>query len=253
MTPIYRSPDQVQALAMQSLLLDHRIQASIIETRKTGNSMLASLFASLITRMPGKGRDVVSASMTQCVLISLIALTISLPCVAANTQPSGGPVILIMGDSLSAGYGIETSKDWASLLEQRLVSENFPYRVVNASISGETTNGGLSRLAQALATHRPQIVIIELGANDGLRGLPLYLMRNNLEKMIELCQQANTRVPGGSHPWFHTSDCLGYPGNRSQYSKNDISLWPAKRYLAASQHPPYYPSRIRFRVLDQRN
>lgn len=132
--------------------------------------------------------------MTQCVLISLIALTISLPCVAANTQPSGGPVILIMGDSLSAGYGIETSKDWASLLEQRLVSENFPYRVVNASISGETTNGGLSRLAQALATHRPQIVIIELGANDGLRGLPLYLMRNNLEKMIELCQQANTRV-----------------------------------------------------------
>lgn len=99
-----------------------------------------------------------------------------------------------MGDSLSAGFGIETSKDWASLLEQRLMSENLPYRVVNASISGETTNGGLSRLAQALATHRPHIVILELGANDGLRGLPLYLMRNNLGKMIELCRQANARV-----------------------------------------------------------
>jgi acyl-CoA thioesterase-1 len=144
--------------------------------------------------MFGKCRLNLLTPMTQLVLVSLIALTISLPCVAENTQSPNAPVILIMGDSLSAGFGIKLSEDWASLLEQRLVSENLAYRVVNASISGETTNGGLNRLAQTLETHRPQVVILELGANDGLRGLPLYLIRNNLSHMIKLCQQANTRV-----------------------------------------------------------
>jgi acyl-CoA thioesterase-1 len=144
--------------------------------------------------MLGKYRLTLLTPITQLVLVPLIALTISLPCVAGNAQSPNAPIILIMGDSLSAGFGIKISEDWASLLEQRLVSENLPYRVVNASISGETTNGGLSRLTQALKTHRPKIVILELGANDGLRGLPLYLMRNNLSLMIEQCQQANTRV-----------------------------------------------------------
>ena len=99
-----------------------------------------------------------------------------------------------MGDSLSVGFGMTISASWPSLLQQRLKSENLSHRVVNASISGETTSGGLSRLGQALGAHQPQIVIIELGANDGLRGLPLELMRKNLSEMIELCQQAKTQV-----------------------------------------------------------
>ena len=135
-----------------------------------------------------------SSMIIQSVLITFSALLISLPCVAENSQPSDSPAILIMGDSLSAGFGMKASESWPSLLQQRLTSENLPHRVMNASISGETTNGGLSRLSQALDAHKPKIVIIELGANDGLRGLPLNLMRNNLSRMIELCQQLKTQV-----------------------------------------------------------
>lgn len=135
-----------------------------------------------------------SSTIIQFVLITFSALLISLPCVAENSQPSDSPAILIMGDSLSAGFGMKASESWPSLLQQRLKSENLPHRVINASISGETTNGGLSRLSQALDAHKPKIVIIELGANDGLRGLPLNLMRNNLSRMIKLCQQLKTQV-----------------------------------------------------------
>ena len=139
-------------------------------------------------------------------LMALVALAISLPCVADNSQPfnrsniqpnilpNKAPAILIMGDSLSAGFGMKISDSWTSLLQQRLKSENLPHRVINASISGETTNGGLSRLAQALDAHKPKIVIIELGANDGLRGLPLDLMRKNLSRMIDTSLQAKARV-----------------------------------------------------------
>lgn len=135
-------------------------------------------------------------------LMALVAFAISLPCVADNSQPinrsnilpNKAPVILIMGDSLSSGFGMKLSEGWASLLQQRLKSENLPHRVINASISGETTNGGLSRLAQALDAHKPKIVIIELGANDGLRGLPLNLMRKNLSRMINTSRQAKARV-----------------------------------------------------------
>ncbi|MDT8384758.1 MAG: arylesterase [Gammaproteobacteria bacterium] len=118
----------------------------------------------------------------------------SVPCVAADPQPPAAPTILIMGDSLSAGFGMAVASGWASLLQQRLAAEHLPHRVVNASISGETTSGGLSRLPQALQTHQPEIVIIELGANDGLRGLPLGLIENNLARMIEQCRQANAKV-----------------------------------------------------------
>ena len=79
----------------------------------------------------------------------------------------------MLGDSLSAGYGIKIQEGWVSLLSQRLASEGYGYRVVNASVSGETTQGGLARLPRALETHKPAIVIVELGGNDGLRGLPL--------------------------------------------------------------------------------
>ena len=104
------------------------------------------------------------------------------------------PVILVLGDSLSAGYGIGKEQSWPSLLARRLQEKRLPQRVVNISISGETTAGGRSRLAAALKEHRPQIVLLELGANDGLRGLPLEQMQDNLAAMIQLSQQQGARV-----------------------------------------------------------
>ncbi len=104
------------------------------------------------------------------------------------------PKILIVGDSLSAAYGISKEQGWPALLSKRLQTEGYPHTVVNISISGETTRGGLSRLAPALREHRPAIVVIELGANDGLRGLPLQQMRDNLATMIRQSQAERARV-----------------------------------------------------------
>jgi len=113
---------------------------------------------------------------------------------AANATGSAPRTIVVLGDSLSAGYGIKIQDGWVSLLSKRLVSGGYGYRVVNASISGETTQGGLARLPRALTTHKPDIVIVELGGNDGLRGLPLATSRENLRKIIELAKASNARV-----------------------------------------------------------
>jgi acyl-CoA thioesterase-1 len=94
-----------------------------------------------------------------------------------------------MGDSLSAAYGMPVDVGWVSLFEQRLREKGYPHRVVNASISGETTRGGLDRLPAALREFHPEIVIVELGANDGLMGQPLRVMMDNLTSMIELSRQ----------------------------------------------------------------
>jgi len=102
--------------------------------------------------------------------------------------------ILVLGDSLSAAYGLEAKQGWVALLEQRLTAQGYGYGVVNASVSGETSDGGLSRLPRALQLHHPELVILELGANDGLRGLPLTGTRANLEKMIQLSQEAGAQV-----------------------------------------------------------
>ena len=102
--------------------------------------------------------------------------------------------VLVVGDSLSAGYGLEPEESWVALLQNRLSSEGYEHTVVNASISGDTTGGGLRRLPRALEVHRPGIVIIELGGNDGLRGTPVVVIRSNLEKMIEMSQDAGARV-----------------------------------------------------------
>ena len=102
--------------------------------------------------------------------------------------------LLVWGDSLSAGYGIAKEQAWPSLLQTRLKDNGFSYRVVNASVSGETSAGGRSRLPAALKQHQPQLVIIELGANDGLRGLPMTEMQNNLAAMIELCKRNGAKV-----------------------------------------------------------
>ena len=102
--------------------------------------------------------------------------------------------ILVFGDSLSAGYGIRQDAAWPSLLAKRLQEKSLDYSVVNASISGETTSGGRSRLDAALAKHAPSIVIIALGANDGLRGLPIATMRDNLTAMADSAQKSKARV-----------------------------------------------------------
>ena len=102
--------------------------------------------------------------------------------------------LLVFGDSLSARYGISEKRSWVSLLGERLAKEKLDYRIVNASISGETTSGGRARLAKVLADHKPAVVILELGGNDGLRGLPVPEMRKNLSAMIEQSQKAGARV-----------------------------------------------------------
>ena len=104
------------------------------------------------------------------------------------------PVVLVVGDSLSAEYGLVRGQGWVALLEQRLQNHRSRARVVNASISGDTTSGGRSRLPTLLRTHKPSVVIIELGGNDALRGLPLDVSRANLQVMIEASQQAGARV-----------------------------------------------------------
>ncbi len=105
------------------------------------------------------------------------------------------PVLLVFGDSLSAAYGIPREAGWVSLLEKRLAREGHSgWRVVNASASGETTAGGLTRLPGVLAAHRPRIVVLELGANDGLRGLPLAHTAANLEAMMDLAGKQGAAV-----------------------------------------------------------
>jgi acyl-CoA thioesterase-1 len=114
---------------------------------------------------------------------------------ASGTTATVPPrTILVLGDSVSAGYGLAIGEGWVSLLQGRLKMQGYGYRVVNASVSGETTTGGLARLPRALSVHRPQIVVLELGGNDGLRGLPLETSRANLEKMIQLSKVAGAQV-----------------------------------------------------------
>ena len=105
-----------------------------------------------------------------------------------------GRTVLVVGDSLSAGHGIAQEESWVALLGERLCSEGYGYAVVNASITGDTTTGGLRRLPRALKLHQPAVVIIELGGNDGLRGTPIAVMRSNLTQMIELSQAAGAHV-----------------------------------------------------------
>ncbi len=99
-----------------------------------------------------------------------------------------------MGDSISAAYGIQREAGWVALLDQRLGALGSPWQVVNASISGETTGGGLARLANALAAHDPGIVIIELGGNDGLRGYPVAMIRDNLDQLVALSKAQSRNV-----------------------------------------------------------
>ena len=102
--------------------------------------------------------------------------------------------ILVLGDSLSAGYGLPQGSGWVKLLEQRLLAKGHEFQVVNASISGETTAGGLRRVGTLLDRHRPRIVIIELGANDGLRGVDSGLISDQLSSIVRICRQSGAKV-----------------------------------------------------------
>jgi acyl-CoA thioesterase-1 len=101
-----------------------------------------------------------------------------------HANSAEAPTVLIFGDSLSAGYGIDVDQSWAALLQSRLQAQGYEHRVVNASISGETTEGGAARIESALASFSPALIILELGGNDGLRGFPPARMKSNLEKII---------------------------------------------------------------------
>jgi acyl-CoA thioesterase-1 len=113
---------------------------------------------------------------------------------SARAQAKPSPVILVVGDSLSAEYGLPRGTGWVALLEQRLAQEKITAKVVNASVSGDTTSGGRSRLPALLATHRPTHVVLELGANDALRGLPLTMTQDNLLEMTRLVKRSGARV-----------------------------------------------------------
>ena len=126
-------------------------------------------------------------------LILLALLAASVP--ANGAAPAETPVILVFGDSISAGYGLSrVEQGWVTLLQTRLKNEDYGYQVVNASVSGETTAGGLARLPRALDLHKPKIVILELGGNDGLRALPIAQMRANLLRMVDLASAAGAKV-----------------------------------------------------------
>ena len=129
-------------------------------------------------------------SITRLLLIlsSLLA-----PALSAEEAASRSSIVIV-GDSLSAAYGMEISESWPSLLQRRLDENGHAYRVFNSSITGDTTQGGLTRLPRLLERHHPAIVFLELGGNDGLRGLPVEVTRNNLASMIEQSRAAGARV-----------------------------------------------------------
>jgi len=124
-------------------------------------------------------------------LFLLLTIVTSLAC--AQNSTSGTIKILVMGDSLSAGYGIDIQQGWVNLLEKEL-TKNRSIQIINASVSGETSSGGNTRLPALLAEHKPNIVILELGGNDGLRGQPLKLLEKNLQTMIDASKKSDAKV-----------------------------------------------------------
>lgn len=121
----------------------------------------------------------------------LVAVIMSLMSMTAMAKP---PVIIVLGDSISAGYGIEVDQAWAALLQDRLAQSRSNYRISNESISGDTSAGGLARIDRILAEHKPAVVLIELGANDGLRGLSPAAMKSNLADITQRARQAGATV-----------------------------------------------------------
>ena len=149
-----------------------------------------------------------------------------------TTLASANPVILVMGDSLSAEYGLPRGAGWVKLLEGQLQKQGSPWLVFNASISGETSAGGLSRLPTLLETKKPRIILLELGANDALRGLSIEQTQNNLRKMILLSKQSGAKVLlfGMQIP----------PNYGQQYTKQFKELYPALANEEGVQLLPFF-------------
>ncbi len=127
-------------------------------------------------------------------MIKIKALTFCVFLLSSLPGMAAEPSLLILGDSLSAAYGIDTRLGWVNLLQQRLAGHNPHWRVINGSISGDTTSGGLARLPGLLQQHRPELVIIALGSNDGLRGFGFNQIQQNLTRMVEAVEEENGRV-----------------------------------------------------------
>jgi acyl-CoA thioesterase-1 len=130
-----------------------------------------------------------------CIVTAIALALVGLkPFATAATMTKTAARILVLGDSLSAEYGLKRGSGWVALLDKKLKDEKLPATVINASISGDTTSGGLTRLNALLTQHKPTLVVIELGGNDALRGLPLDLTQTNLVKMTQAAQGAGSRV-----------------------------------------------------------
>jgi acyl-CoA thioesterase I len=157
-------------------------------------------------------------------IIGAWALGMGLVLIALQNAVASDRTILVFGDSLSAAHGIRPEEGWVALLAQRLQAQGYGYQIVNASVSGETTEGGVERLPRALQLHRPGLVILELGANDGLRGLPTSAIRENLARMVRLAQTAGARVllvgmriPPNLGPRYTEEFAWVFPELASQY------------------------------------
>jgi acyl-CoA thioesterase-1 len=135
---------------------------------------------------------------TFLITLSILLLSTSSSIAYSSTGTAISPVesttIMVYGDSLSAGYGLPQKTGWVSMLKTQLKKQQAVYQIINASISGETTLGGLNRIEQALKRHHPNIVIVELGANDGLRGLPIKSIHDNLEAIVKACKQNKASI-----------------------------------------------------------
>ena len=174
-------------------------------------------------------------------VLVLFALTVSGSALAAKN-------ILVFGDSLSAGYGIARDDSWANLLQRELNDSHPKYAVVNASISGETSSGGLRRIAKALQLHRPKIVILELGANDGLRGTPLEVTEKNLSSIIAQSRKAGARVllvgiqlPPNYGPDYTSQFRAIFPGLAKRHKTELLPFLldgiPPEQFQADNLHP----------------
>jgi len=172
-------------------------------------------------------------------VITAGALGIGLLFIALQNAVASPRTILVFGDSLSAAYGIRPEQGWVALLTQRLQSQGYGYQIVNASVSGETSEGGLERLPRALQLHQPRIVILELGANDALRGLPVSAARDNLARMVQLSQAAGARVllVGMRIP----------PNYGQRYTEEFAQIFPQ---LASEYHLPLVPFLLQGVALD---
>ncbi len=160
----------------------------------------------------------------------LILLLVVLPLGAISETPTADNTLLVMGDSLSDAYGIREEQGWIALLSERIEKRELPWSVVNASVSGETTSGGLARLPRLLDSHEPELVIIQLGGNDGLRGMPVASIRANLDEMITQSKEAGAdvlligiRIPPNYGPRYTEPFFAQY---RELAEEHDVTLLP---------------------------